>query len=455
MKRAIIVAAAMVIGSGVSSMAEEGDDSLDRAHQQMLERHNPDISTTLVDCLVGYFDPLNGAQREIMTDFFTAPDFTPATPPNAAVREVLATLPPQRAHMEVCLEAELAESQPAGFSAETSAHIPIWSAMLSGDPEGYAPAFTYLAPKQAFRNIPEDVLRLIGAGGLPLPLDRMIFVDDLDADVARLTGLDLSNVHAFMTIGDVREKTTALAIPGTDASLFAEAFGARDFSRREIAGQSVYHMGEDNQINLGQRDPSDPFGRLMGLSQRVALVGDTVLVSNGWAVFEQAVETLAVQQDCGDCQTWQAMIDAVGDVYLEYASGWPAVSSFRMEDLASINVDAGTLPPFDLAMFAVTVEQDRHTPKLIVHFSEAASAAAGTTEIERRLESGIAPGPNSEPSQPMAVRAAALHESDATGGTVAVLAIETDGSMEAAYRVIAEWKRTIMMGPQFRPLAWN
>lgn len=455
MRKAVLVAVATMIGSGTSAMEKTQDDALDRAHRQLVERQNPDIAASLVDCLVAYFDPLSEAQRETMTEFFTAPDFTPGTIHPPAVRNILASLPPQRAHMEACLEAGEAESSRARVSATTSTYVPNWSAMLSGDPEGYAPAFTFLAPRQAFRNVPADVLRLIDTGGLPAPLHRMIFVDELDADVARLTGLALSEVFAVMTFGDVREQVTALAIPGTDASLFAEAFEARNFSRREIAGQSVYHVGEDNQRNLRQRDPTDPFGRLMGLAQRVAIVGDTVLFSNRWAAFEPAVTNLAEQQDCSGCQTWQAMIDAVGDVYLEYASGWPAVSSFRVQDLASVNVDAGTLPPFDLAMFAVTVERDRHTPKLIVHFSESASAEAGAAEIARRLESGIRPGPDGEPVQPLPAGGMTVLKAVATGGAVAVLAIETDGSMENAYRVIADWMRTIMMGSQFRPLAWN
>lgn len=332
-----------------------------------------------------------------------------------------------------------------------------WTAMLSHDPEGHAPAFSYIAPPRgSFRNLPREELRLLGSGGLPPPVNELLFEEDRDAGIRELTGLDFSSVAAFVVVGGPPDTILALAIPGTDPEAVTAAYAARGFERAEIAGQPVHHVDEDRNFRIARRNTADPFGRNLGIAQRVALVGDTVVSATGWGPFWPAVAALAVQDGCTGCLPWRAMLDALDaatdGAYLETASGWPAASSFRVEDLSGLDADAAALPAFTLAMFAVTAAGDRRAPHLIVYFPDAGTAEAGAAEIARRLTTGLSLSGRSAPEQ--RVEATLVHPDAATGGAVAVLTIDADGSMEAAYGASNRWVDGIMMR-DFRPLAFD
>ena len=333
-----------------------------------------------------------------------------------------------------------------------------WTALLSEDVEKLAPAFFYVAPVNGFmeRPISERDLyaRYIMAGHTGVTATPL-WTPHTQPDIRSLTGLDFSGAKAFMATGRGnrngsadRHEIFAIAIPGAETKAFRSAYEARDFHLDEIAGAPVFHRGEDNTINSSlSHHRRDPFAAVAGRSQRVALVGDTVLFAPAWEPLRSTIAALTGAAECTRCLPWQAMVAALDaatpDTHLEQAWGWPAHPTFRTKDLAAIDPDATSLPEFTQAIFAITARGQQFSPHLAVHFSDLDDAKTAAAEIARRFSSAIGLAQH--------VESMAIFPADGTNGGVAILTIRTGGNVQDAYGAVANW----LSRGVFHPLAFE
>ena len=325
-----------------------------------------------------------------------------------------------------------------------------WSAALSANPNGAGARslFQYYAPQAGLRDA--DISELVRISADYRFLRSMVDAG-LDQSTQRLTGIDFSTVRAGMVSITEAGILHAIDVADIDLKQVETAYSARGFKTSEVEGRTVLHLGEDGTWDTARVDLSDPFEIGLGDAQRIGLVGDTVIVGPGWNVVRMIMRELDGGNDCTACLPWRNMANALRTVagegvHLDYASGWPGRFAFEGSDMTGLRADSSDLPDFSLAMLAITAEDDKYTPHIVVHFSSLADAKAGAAEIAQRA-GGIAL--SSSVGYSHLPQTTAVYEVE--DGTVAVVTFDT-GDLETVYRRLGEWELSIQSS-SFPPLA--
>lgn len=146
-------------------------------------------------------------------------------------------------------------------------------------------AFNYIAPPNGFA---ADDAEFFGSFGTDPMLPRTLATGGVD----ELTGIDFGKVTAAITV-DLPPKTTTMlfAEPGF-AEDAAETLLARGFQQSEIAGLPVFAMGEDNLQDREGFGQPDPFGKGIGMAQRLAIADDHLVRTSATPDMQAALDGL-------------------------------------------------------------------------------------------------------------------------------------------------------------------
>lgn len=303
-------------------------------------------------------------------------------------------------------------------AAEITPVLPLIDPRLS--PSGFV--FEWFAPGTPFAG---DATALGNAFAADEPLRLGLHQP---GPAAKLTGIDLAQVEAVLVTGSPPSTLSVLlGREGPDGFVAAAdpALTARGFAAKGESGFMVYARGDDNAIDMAMRtkEPDDPFGGGIGRAQRIAIGGGQAIIASDWAALRAAFGRLRNQTDCTVCDLYRGMIKAAGgdaagrrvtralgltaaaftsdDALLQLLAPDPAGAP---PDLAAIAqklreklAAGGKLPPFTLALLALSKDQNGEAAHIVLLFPDDASAAAGAAEVVRRYPEFLAERAGSAP----------------------------------------------------------
>lgn len=269
-----------------------------------------------------------------------------------------------------------------------------------------------------------------------------------------MTGVDFSGVHALFSAGMPPQTTDILfGAPGF-AEHAPEALRKRKFETGDIDGMTVYALGDDFELSRLRAQEQDPFNAGMGVSQRIAILEDRLILSTGWAKMEEALRGTASPDSQLLVATLTALENTAGaGASLTAAAAWEA--SIFLRDGAKIDYlletgtvsehlnDPTTMPlAYPFAVFAVTETANNAALHIALPFGDMAKAQASAQLIADRLadlpEPLALPGPSPQ-----------IHTEAANGFAVAVVTIAVP--RENAEENFARWQASVIR-QQFSPL---
>ncbi len=176
---------------------------------------------------------------------------------------------------------------------------------------------------------------------------------------------------------------------------------------RDLRGQTVWHLQDDFQIDLNNRN-ANPFGGRLGMAQRIALTGDMLLSDRSWAGIETLISPGASLAGDADAQAilqaTYALTDAGEVIHAVLVPGQPVkapdpalllgISEGPSMDEAIEELRARPeytlpgLPPF--LRYGIVLWQDgyRTTGALVIPYASAESAEQARGRFAALLEAG-------------------------------------------------------------------
>lgn len=295
---------------------------------------------------------------------------------------------------------------PAGLAAQTSAGM---RALLSGLPmipagEGVEIGYGDLAAARAL-----DVSAINGASTDPvilqlraLPPGQMRdYVSDPARAWRRSVGFAPGDVLRIATLTAPPAHAAVIDLaPGAGAAV-GPALQNSGYSQETQGALTAWAArGEDFAVNLGQRNPDDPFGGHLGRSARVQVQGDRLHYGASWPLLAAlgSEPPLATQSDV------TALLDALdglkGAGSLIGATLWTDARGLGLADPAAIvtgqaPMPGGPAPAWGMALFADLSDGPQSTGvlALTVTLPDAAAAEALRTHVQN--------GWNDRPSRTM------------------------------------------------------
>jgi hypothetical protein len=233
-------------------------------------------------------------------------------------------------------------------------------AIVPADPTSPAPAFYYAAPDRTVDL--RDGIWVSGQQGI-----MQAMVDP--GPPFRLTGVDFSTVYAVFDTG--LPPNQAAIIHGTPGfvSTAPAVLEERAFTSVQQDGFTVVTKGEDHAFNMQDRVLGEPFSGNLGKAYRLALADDFAVLSFSTAQMAELTAALANPDDCTTCMPWRDLLDAIRaaagpGAVLDAASGYSVASLIAIPSLPEegdqIVIPKSLMPPYLLAMFAVTRDAGHH-----------------------------------------------------------------------------------------------
>ncbi len=110
-----------------------------------------------------------------------------------------------------------------------------------------------------------------------------------------LMGVGVADIHRELEFGTSPALGMVLGLdPAVDpGAAIGVALTARGFAERDVAGQTVWHRGEDGSADLAGRAPADPFGGDLGMASRIFLSDGRLAGSPLWPLAEAMVAASA------------------------------------------------------------------------------------------------------------------------------------------------------------------
>lgn len=103
-------------------------------------------------------------------------------------------------------------------------------------------------------------------------------------------GFSWRQTGAMLEIGTPPETLRVLGGSGpADTAAIAAALGQRGFALETLAGTQVWHRQEDMQINIRERDPTDPFWGEIGSASRIAMMDGFLVGARSWDPVRAAI----------------------------------------------------------------------------------------------------------------------------------------------------------------------
>lgn len=230
----------------------------------------------------------------------------------------------------------------------------------------------------------------------PEPLNKAVLES---APVIALTGIDFASLGGILAFGEPPGDVLFLSGPGIDEKVIAAALSARGFERSNVAGATAYAKGEDFRLDLAARDPVDPFGKLLGMSQRIAVGPFGIIETRAWpplranlAIIVDTAKPSDPDRTGGALYTEMAAAGAAafpgGEAYA--ASGFDARAFAQSQDVYERdrqvrNARKGPIPPFLCAFLIAAIGGGHEAAQIVLAYKNLSDADVGIAEVARRL----------------------------------------------------------------------
>jgi hypothetical protein len=235
------------------------------------------------------------------------------------------------------------------------------------------------------------------------PVDMLQYLRE-GSTAREAVGFDFFTIDQAITFGQP-PAVGNLFIGDFDAAAMDSALTGRGYEASEIGDATAWIHPTGDEMDFENRDPGVPFGGNFGLRQPVALSGNVLLNHGDPAAFD----VMLSGDSLADNADYRAAADALtaGDGLLAQALFFTPVSigapvvdvlplllgnddlpETAIEDLLNeTGVNAfGTLPLYNLAVFADWHDGDEQVATIALVYSDADSAQTAAVEVATRLD---------------------------------------------------------------------
>ncbi len=231
---------------------------------------------------------------------------------------------------------------------------------------------------------------------------------------------------------------TALILDGTfDADAISAALSGRGFEETDVSGVPVWNRFEDEEMNLRDVEPADPFGGRLGKAARIAILPGHLANSAYWDMTKGIIAAVQGEQpSLADNPNYRALADAItapdglllqalffglADIGLIPGDPLAALSGQGAEDPTAAY---GPLMPYALAVLADRQEGQDQVHLIGLVYPNADVAGPAAEEVANRIQAFTLP----EQQETLVERFGAqvssrVYESESTGQAVAVVEV--------------------------------
>lgn len=239
-----------------------------------------------------------------------------------------------------------------------------------------------------FLNGTENSALWIGVtGGLSTGMELSYFFVQIE-EMEPLTGFSWMQIDRSLTFGNV--PSAGLILGGEfNRDAITAAYTARDYTSSS-AGDDVTVWcsagGCDGSLmDIGNRNPANPFGGELGRSQPVAVMPDFVASSADFAVVRNIVDAYTgAEPSLADNAAVYAAAQAMAST-----GGIRQALFFTQDALGDPATGDGPLPPYSLIFFGDTWQDDTQIALIGMVYDSAADANAAVIEVLSRLETAV------------------------------------------------------------------
>lgn len=212
-----------------------------------------------------------------------------------------------------------------------------------------------------------------------------------------LTGIDFGTLDGVLQVGELPDAVAMLAGADLDPTAAAAVLAGRGFARSQEGDLTVMARGEDHAPDLSARDLADPFGRGLGMAERIALGPGAATVASSWPVLRAALarpaalgEVLAEMVRAAEASTraGSTAYQAAGFSIAAFGAGDPLPAldpAGALDRLRLPPLPEQTMPAYAVAILIASFHPDQEVAQIALLYADAAAAEAGMAEIERRL----------------------------------------------------------------------
>ncbi|HRD78695.1 MAG TPA: hypothetical protein PK264_22610, partial [Hyphomicrobiaceae bacterium] len=251
------------------------------------------------------------------------------------------------------------------------------------------------------------------------------------------------------------------------------ALEARKFEKSTVRTFPVWSFGEDGANNLARRDIHDPFGRGLGRAQRIALLGDRVVISAQTDVLDPALVALNRPRLCAMCPTYSAILgeakrNAGGKAEVLAATGLgvqiPLTDAELSAKIAGVKSDdeAGrviaefiqkrasrvTMPGYRVAVLLATRIGTGGVAQIGLAYANEEDARKGVPIIAKRLAAetigalGVFSASIGKERPPQKATETRIVEKD--GEWIGIITIRYEGDWTIAFKEFKSWKNLVL-----------
>ena len=252
--------------------------------------------------------------------------------------------------------------------------------------------------------------RAIGPGRY---LEQLAATSDALPDVL---GVGLADIRRGLEFGTPPNWGLILGLDPLEdhGPAIGSALDARDFSRSDIGGVTVWHRFPHGEMNIDARNPADPFGGALGQPARIAYLNGALVGSPAWPIaggmvavadggpslanniiIRSAVE--AVTDPAFDGVLLQLMLFNATDLMVGVPDFSALMNPGTSPDIDSLmpQAPAGSLPPYLMVAMADRFTGDGDEAVIALVYPDDATAEAAAAVLADRLRD-FAPASNPE-----------------------------------------------------------
>lgn len=267
-----------------------------------------------------------------------------------------------------------------------------------------------------------------------------------------LFGVKLEAIAFHTEVGAPPETLQYVEFAAGSAPRIAAALERRGFARETLGRHVVFAKGDDNALSVVERQPADPFGGALGLSQRVLARDGVSVVTRAWPTMHAAIAAIDGRRDPSVVALAAALPplrEAIGKGAVAEQAALYGLASFAgaAANRAALDAIAAgrrpaaqpaglTMPLFSAAwLVSGRIDKDSFAAIATLH-SDAIAAREGNAAIARRL----AAFPAGEGAAPVA----ATKVASAGAAWVSVVVLRFPGQpAERAARALRAWTKAI------------
>lgn len=269
-------------------------------------------------------------------------------------------------------------------------------------------SFHYLRTRETF----ESGVQAVDAGNFHMAL-RM------PEEFRSWYGIEADAVQEHVITGDPPNTLIYVRLAPGMMNALTDTLNKRGLERRKIGPHVAFASGDDYGMNPGARRLGDPFGGMLGLSQRFMVRDDVLVVARGWPDVSRVTAVLDGERPATTtliAASIPALRDAVGSgsvatqavLYPLPALAGASVSNEALEALAAgrtPRLSSGGAMPLFLAAWLLTGTHGKDSFAAVATlYGDQSIATLGAAEIARRLR-GFSTGEGAAPTYELKVQA--------------------------------------------------